>query len=131
MSLHTDDVVLIDAPQGASVDNSVTRSSQVRTHDIKGISSIRPVDRSFTGGIRQIVLVDRDRGQSYQSGGVQQPRTSTINRRDSSDGSNSNGFRRERGRPPERERYPSRGRPPDRGGPSNGGGSSDDRRPPR
>ena len=39
-SLHTDDVVLVDAPQGANVDNSVTRSSQVRTHDIEGISSI-------------------------------------------------------------------------------------------
>ena len=114
LSLHTDDVVLIDALQGVSVDNSATRSSQVRTHDIEGISSIRPVDRSITGGIRQIALDDRGRSQSYQSGGIQQPRTSTINRRDSSDSSDNDRYHRERGRPPERDRYSGRDRRPPR-----------------
>ena len=80
LSLHVDD-------------NSITRSSQVRTHDIAGISSIRPVDRSIGSGIRQM-----------------QPRTSTINRRDSSDGSDGDEYHRRRGGPPDR------GRPPDRGG---------------
>ena len=114
LSLHTDDLVLIDASRGASVENSVTRSSQVRSHTIKGISSICPVDSNITGGIRQSTLDDRGRGQSYQSGGVQQPRTSAINRRDSSDDSDSDRFYRERGRPPERDRYSSRDRRPPR-----------------
>ena len=70
MSLHVDD-------------NSITRSSQVRTHDIAGISSIRPVDRSIVSGIRQM-----------------QPRTSTINRRDSSDGSDSDEFHEKERRTP-------------------------------
>ena len=107
LSVHTDDVVLIDIPQRASVENGVTRSSQVRTHDIEGISSIPPVDSNITGGIRQRTLDERGRGQSYHSGGIQQPRTSTINRRDSSDGSDSDRYYRERGRPPERDRLSS------------------------
>ena len=81
LSLHVDD-------------NSVTRSSQVRTHDIAGISSIRPVDRSIGSGIGQI-----------------QPRTSTINRRDSSDGRDIDEYHRRRGRPPQRGGPPDRGRP--------------------
>ena len=40
LSLHTEDMVLIDAPRGSSANDNVTRSSQVRTHDIEGISSI-------------------------------------------------------------------------------------------
>ena len=98
LSLHTDDVVLIDAPQGASVENGVTRSSQVRTHDIEGISSIHPVDSNITSGVRQMALDDRGRGP---------PRTSTINRRDSSDSSDTDrvprrrGYSNERGRPSE------------------------------
>ena len=71
LSLHTVDLVLIDASRGASVENSVTRSSQVRSHTIEGISSIRPVDSNITSGIRQMAIEDRGRGQSYQSGGIQ------------------------------------------------------------
>ena len=105
LSLHTDDLVLIDASQGASEENSVAKSSQVRSNTIEGISRICPVDSNITGGIRQSTLDERGRGQSYQSGGVQQPRTSTI-----SDDSASDRFCGERGRPPERDRYPVRDR---------------------
>ena len=109
------------APLSLHVDeNSVTRSSQVRTHDIAGISSIRPVDRSIGSGIRQM-----------------QPRTSTINRRHSSDFHDSDEYHRRRGRPPERGGPPDRGRPPDRGGlpsgrgpPNERGGPPDRGRPP-
>ena len=78
-------------------------------------------------GKRQIVLDNRDSAPSYQHEGIHPPRTSTVNRRDSSDSDNYDRFHRgrgyanERGRPPERERYPSRDRrPPRRGVPSNG-----------
>ena len=96
------------------------------------------MDRSVTGGIRQIVLDNRGRGPSYQHEGIHPPRMCAANRRDSSDGSDNNRFSRERGhankrgRPPERERYPSqdrrppiRGGPPDRGGLPNRGGPPD------
>ena len=109
LSLHTDDVVLVDTLQGASVENGVTRSSQVRSYTIEGISSIRLVDSNITSGVRQTTLNDRGHGL---------PRTSTINRRDSSDDNDTDrvprgrGYSNERGRPPERERYPSRDRRP-------------------
>ena len=119
MSLHTDDVVLVDTLQGARVENSGIRSSQVRSHTIEGISSIRPVDSNITSGVRQMAMDARGRGL---------PRTSTLNRRDSSDSSDTDrvprrrGYSNERGRPPERERYPSRDRGPPRrrGVPSSG-----------
>ena len=120
LSLHTDDVVLMDAPQGANVDNGVTRSSQVRYHTIEGISSICPVDSNITSGIRQITLDERGCGQTYQFGDVQQPTTSTINRRDPSDSDydhrshRERGHVNERGRPPERDRYLGRDRRPPR-----------------
>ena len=106
--------VMTSPPQGLSTNDDHPRCSQLRSHTIEGMSSIHPVDSNITSGIRQITLDDRGRGQSYQSGGVQQPRTSTINRRDSSDDSDSDGFCRERGRPPERDRYPGRDRRPSR-----------------
>ena len=105
LSLHTDDVVLVDTPRGANIENGVTRSSQVRSHTIEGISSICPVDSNITSGVRQMALDDRSRGP---------PRTSTMNRRDSSDSSDDERLCRERGRPPERERYSSRDRRPPR-----------------
>ena len=130
-SLHMEDMVLTrNAMQGSSTNDDHSRSSQIRSHDvnIEGISSIRPVDRSITSGIRQIVLDDRGSGPSYQHEGINPPRTSTTTRRDSSDSSDNVGSRRgrgyanERGRPPERERYPRRDRRPPRrrGLPSNG-----------
>ena len=111
-SLHTDDVMTRNAPQRLSTNEVVSGSSQIRSHDIniEGISSICPVDRSITSGIRQIVLDDRGSGPSYQHEGIHLPRTSTANRRDSSDSSDNDRFRtgrgyaNERGRPPERER---------------------------
>ena len=112
-SPHTEDV-MTSAPQGSSTNDDRPRCSQVRSHTIEGMSSIHPVDSSIIGGIRQIALDDRGRGPSYQSEGIQLPRTSTINRRDSSDSSDNDRFCRERGRPPERERYPSRDRRPPR-----------------
>ena len=112
-SPQTEDV-MTSAPQGSSTNDDHPRCSQLRSHTIEGMSSICPVDSSIIGGIRQITLDDRGRGQSYQTGGIQQPRTSTINSRDSSDSSDSDRFCRDRGRPPERERYPGRGRRPPR-----------------
>ena len=150
-SLHADDVVLTRiVPHESSTNDDIARSSQIRSHDIDigGLSSICPGDSSITSGIRQIVLDDRCSGPSSQHEGIHLPRTSTVNRRDSSDSSDSDKFQRgggyshERGRPPERERYPSRdrdrrpprrrglpsnGRPPDRSPrePSGGGGLPD------
>ena len=130
-SLHTDDVVLDrNVPRESSTSDDLSRSSQRRSHDIniEGISSICPVDRSITSGIRQIVLDNRGSGPSHQHEGIHPPRTSTVNRRDSSDSSDTDRFHRgrgysnERGRPPDRERYPSRDRRPPRrrGLPNNG-----------
>ena len=111
-SLHADGVVLIrNVLRGSSTNDDLSRSSQIRSHDIniEGISSIRPVDRSITSGIRQIVLDNRGSDPSYQHEGIHLPRTSTANRRDSSDSSDTDRFHRgrgysnERGRPPDRE----------------------------
>ena len=145
-SLHADDVVLTrNVPCGSSTNDDLSRSSPRRSHDIniEGISSIHPVDSSITSGIRHIVLDNRGSSPSDQHEGLHLPRTSTVNRKDSSDSSDSDRFQRgrgyanERGRPPEIERYqtrdrrpprrrglPSNGRPPDRsdrGGPSDRG----------
>ena len=112
-SLHTDDVVLSrNAPQESSARDDPSRDSQIRTQNvnIEGISSICPVDRSVISGIRQDVLDNRGRGPSYQHEGIHPPRMSAANRRESSNSSDNNRFRRERGhvsergRPPERER---------------------------
>ena len=109
-SPHTEDV-MTSAPQGSSTNDDHPRCSQLRSHTIEGMSSIRPVDSSITNGIRQIALDD---------GGHGPPRTSTINRRDSSDSSDTDRIPRrrrypnERGRPPERDRYSSRDRRPPR-----------------
>ena len=73
--------------RGSSTNDDLSRSSQRRSHDvhIEGISSICPVDSSITSGIRQIVLDNRGSDPSYQHEGIHPPRTSTVNRRDSSD----------------------------------------------
>ena len=101
-SPHMDDV-MTSAPQGSSTNDDRPRCSQLRSHTIEGMSSIRPVDSHITSGIRQMVIEDGGRGP---------PMTSTINRRDSCDSSDDDRFRRERGRPPERGRYSSRDRRP-------------------
>ena len=103
-SPHTEDV-MTSAPQGSSTNDDHPRCSQLRSHTIEGMSSICPVDSSITSGIRQMALDDRGHGL---------PRTSTFNRRDSSDSSDNDRFCRERGRPPERDRYSSRDRRPPR-----------------
>ena len=88
LSLHTEDVVLVDTPQAANVGNGVTESTQVRSHTIAGLSSIRPVDSHITSGVRQMVIGDRGHGP---------PRTSTMNRRNSSDSSDDERSHRDRG----------------------------------
>ena len=149
-SHHADDVLLMrDVPQESSTHDDLFRDSHIRPQDINigGISSIHPVDRSIPSSGRQIVFGNRDSVPSYLPEGIHLQRTSTANRRDSSDNSSDNGrfhrgrgYANERGRPPERERYPSRdrrpprrrglpsnGRPPNsyRRGPSDGGGPPD------
>ena len=118
--------------------------SQIRTQDIdiRGISSIHPVERGSND--RHMEPDHRSSIPYYPHEGIYPLRTSTANRRDSSDNSSEDsrlqrgrGHSNERGRPPERERYPSsdrrpprrrglpsNGRPPDRyeGGPPDGGG---------
>ena len=86
-SPHTEDV-MTSAPQGSSTNDDHPRCSQLRSHTIEGMSSIHPVDSSITSGIRQMALEDRGRGL---------PRTSTINRRDSSDSSDTDRVPRRRG----------------------------------
>ena len=146
-SLHADDVLWIrNVTRESNTHDDLSRDSQIRTQNINigEISSIHPVDRSIPSSERQIVLDNRGSGPSYQHEGMHPQRTSTTNRRDSSDNSSDNsrfqrgrGYANERGRPPERERYPSRdrrpprrrgvsrdGRPPDRynrGPPDEGG----------
>ena len=117
-SPHTEDV-MTSAPQGSSTNDDRPRHSQLRSHTIEGMSSICPVDSSITSGMGHMALDDRGCGP---------PRTSTVNRRNSSDSSDTDRVPRrrrysnERGRPPERESYPSRDRRPPRrrGLPSNG-----------
>ena len=118
-SPHTEDV-MTSAPQGSSTNDDHPRCSQLRSHTIEGMSSIHPVDSSITSGIRRMALEDRGNGPTYQREEIHQPRTSTVNRRDSSDSSDTDRIPRrrrypnERGRPPERDRYSSRDRRPPR-----------------
>ena len=89
-SLHADDVVVPRiVPCESSTNDDIARSSQRQSHeiDIEGISSICPVD-----SIRQSGIEDRGSGPTYQHGGIHLPRTSTVNRRDSSDSSDSDRF---------------------------------------
>ena len=118
--LHTDDVVLV---QETSVENDVPGSNKVRSLTIASLSSNQPVESHIMKGERQNVLVNRGRDP---------PRTSIMNRRNSSDGSDDERSRRDRGRPPERDRGGpfDKGRPPDRVGPPDRGGPFDKGRPP-
>ena len=126
LSLHTDEAVIVDTSQEASVGNDVPGSNKVRSQTMAGVSSIRPVDSHIMSGERQMVVVNRGRDP---------PRTSIMNKRNSSDGSDDERSRRDRGRPPERG-YPDRGgpfdrgRPPDRRGYPDRGGPFDRGRPP-
>ena len=67
-SLHADDVVLTrNVPRGSSTIDDLSRSSQIRSHDIDigGISCICPMDRSIESGVRQLVLDNRGSSPSY------------------------------------------------------------------
>ena len=118
-SPHTEDV-MTSAPQGSSTNDDRPRCSQLRSHTIEGMSSICPVDSSITSGKQRMTLEDRGNGPTYQREEIHQPRTSTVNGRDSSDSSDTDriprrrGYSNERGRPPERDRYSSRDRRPPR-----------------
>ena len=101
-SPHIEDV-MTSVSQGSSTNDDHPRCSQLRSHTIEGMSGTQPVDSHITSGIRQMVIEDRGCGP---------PRTSTMNRRDSSDSSDDERLCRERGRPTERERYSSRDRRP-------------------
>ena len=142
-TLHVDDLPLSrDVPWESSNIYNPSRDSQIRTQDIdiRGISSIHSVERGSND--RCIMPDHRSSIPYYPHEGLHPPRTSTANRRGSSDNSSDDsrlqrgrGYSHERGRPPERERYlssdrrpprrrglPSNGRPPDRygGGPPDG-----------
>ena len=99
-SLQADDVLLNrDVPRELGTRDDLSRDSHIRTQDIniEGISSIHPVDRSIPSGDRPIVLENRGIVPSYLHEGIHLQRTSTMNRRDSSDDSSDNGrFYRER-----------------------------------
>ena len=99
LSLHTDEAVIVDTSQEASVGNDVPGSNKVRSQTMAGVSSIRPVDSHIMSGERQMVVVNRGRDP---------PRTSIMNKRNSSDGSDDERSRRDRGRPPERDSYSGR-----------------------
>ena len=131
-----------------------SRGSHVRTQNIniREISSIPPVERVISNSDRQMVTENISSMQYHPHEGIHPQRTSTANRRDSSDDSSDDnrslrgrGYPNERGRPPEKERYsnsdrrpprrgglPSNGRPPDRyrGGPPDEGGPPDGGGPP-
>ena len=158
-TLHVNDLPLSrDVPWESSNIYNLSRDSQIRTKDIdiRGLSSIHLVERGSND--RHIVP---DHGGSipyYLHEGIYPPRTSTANRRDSSDNSSDDsrlqrrrGYSQVGGRPPERERYPSSdrrpprrrglpsngrppdrygGRPPDDEGPPDNGGPPDDGGPP-
>ena len=160
-SLHVDDLLQSrNVPRESSSIYNPSRDSQIRTQDIdiRGISGIPPVERGMSSNDRQIVSENISSIQYYPYEGIHPPRTSTTNRRDSSDNSSDDsrlqrgrGYSNERGRPPKRERYPSSdkrpprrrglssngrpldrygGGPPDNGGPPDGGGSPDGEGPP-
>ena len=126
-TLHVNDLPLSrDVPWESNNIYNHSRDSQIRTQDIdiRGISSIHPVERENND--RHIVP---DCGSSipyYPHEGINPPRTSTANRRDNSSDDNRllrrRGYSQVGGRPPEREGYPSSDRRPlrRRGLPSNG-----------
>ena len=131
-TLHVNDLPLSrDVPWESSNIYNPSRGSQIRTQDIDigGISSICPVERRTLSDDRQIMPDHEHSIPYYPHEGIHPPRTSTANRRDSSNNSSDDsrlqrgrGYSNERGRPPERERYPSSDRRPPRrrGVPSNG-----------
>ena len=112
-SLHVDDLLLSrNVPQESSDIYNPSRDSQIRTQDIdiRGISSILPVERGISSNDRQIMSENRSSIQYYPHEGIHPQRTSTANRRDSSNNSSDDsrlqrgrGYSNERGRPPERE----------------------------
>ena len=114
-SLLVDDLLLSrNVPQGLSIVYNPPRDSQIRTQDINigGISSILPVEGGISSNDRQIVPENRSNIPYYPHEGIHPQRTSTTNRRDSSDHSSDEsrlqrgrGYANERGRPQrERER---------------------------
>ena len=112
-SLNVDDLMLKrNVPRESSNIPDPSRGSQIRTQDIniREISSILPVERGISSHDRRIVTENRSSIQYYPHEGIHPQRTSTANRRDSSDNSSDDsrshrgrGYSNERGRPPERE----------------------------
>ena len=110
-TLHVNDLLLSrDVPRESSNIYNLSRDSQIRTQDIdiRGISSIHSVERGSND--RHIVPDHRSSIPYYPHEGINPPRTSTANRRDSSDNSSDDsrlqrrrGYSQEGGRPPERE----------------------------
>ena len=87
-TLHVNDLPLSrDVPWESSNIYNLSRDSQIRTQDIdiRGISSIHPVERGSND--RHIVPDHRSSIPYYPHEGINPPRTSTANRRDSSDNS--------------------------------------------
>ena len=113
-TLHVDDLSLSrDVPRESSNMYNPSRDSQIRTQDIdiRGISSIHPVERRILSNDRRIVPDHRSSIPYNLPEGIHPPRTSTAIRRDSSNNSSDDsslqkgrGYANERGRPPERER---------------------------
>ena len=113
-SLHVDDLLQNrDVPWESSNIYNPSRDFQIRTQDIdiRRISSIHPVERRILSNDRQIMPHHRCSIPYYPHVGFHPPRTSTANRRDSSDNSSDDsrlqrgrGYSNEKGRPPQRER---------------------------
>ena len=105
--LHVDDLPLSrDIPWESSNMYNPSRDSQIRTQDIdiRGISSIHPVERGILDNDRCIVPDHRSSIPYYPHEGIHPPRTYTANRRDSSDNSSDdNRLQRRRGYSHERE----------------------------
>ena len=112
-TLHVDDLLLCrDVPRESCNMYNPSRDSQIRTQDIdiRGISSIHPMERRTLSNDRQIMPDHRSSIPYNPHEGIHPPRTSTTNRRESSDNSSDDsrlqrgmGYANERGRPPERE----------------------------
>ena len=89
-TLHVDDLSLSrDVPRESSNLYNPSRDSQIRTQDIdiRGISSIHPMERRILSNDRQIVPDHRSSIPYNLPEGIHPPRTSTAIRRNSSDNS--------------------------------------------
>ena len=99
-----------NVPRESSNISNPSRGSQIRTQDIniREISSIPPVERGISSNDWQMVTENISSIQYHPHEGSHPQRSSTSNRRDSSDDScddrrshRGRGYPDERGRPPE------------------------------